>query len=221
MVNHMLHVYIYTKKSKIFASESQTIRSFFVKYNTKCNIKCTSNYETIINEILDIDIIFVYDDVWDTIYNIIELQPEELDRSNKEFYIIKSSFPIKIEKLEKNKNKLIPKDKIICLKAKNEIIRIPSKKIIYFENVGRTVYVHTVNDIFKIETHIRDLRIILEREAYIASYVSILVNLYWIKDIIAYEIILKNGEKLPLSQKKSAAFRKIYKTYLRQISNEV
>ncbi|MEG2507103.1 MAG: LytTR family DNA-binding domain-containing protein [Longicatena sp.] len=213
-----MNIYVYTTDQSILKNEFKTINDFFEKYNVKCNIKFTSDYKVISKEILKIDIVFVYEDVWENVYNIIESQTEESQRYSKEVYMIKSTFPLKTEKLEKNKNKLLPKDKIISLKANNEIIKINSTKILYFENIERTVYAHTIDGVFEIETHIHDLEKILEKDLFISSYVSILVNQYWIKNIVAYEVILKNGEKLPLSQKKSAIFRKKHKKYL-QMSN--
>lgn len=126
----MINIYLYTRNIDIFESESETIKNFFSKYNIECNINFTSDYKEITSEIRKIDIVFVYEDVWENAYTIIESQTEESDNSNKEVYIIKSDFPIDVEKLEKNKNKLIPNDKVICLKSKNEILRIKSKRIL-------------------------------------------------------------------------------------------
>lgn len=76
------------------------------------------------------------------------------------------------------------------------------------------MYVHTIDGIFEIVQHIHELENEMPKESYESCYVSLLVNFYWIKDIVGYEIILKNGEKIPLSQKKSALFRKRYKQFM-------
>lgn len=209
----VVNICLYTENKNQMESESEIIKSFFTKYKTKCSIRYTLDYRDIIDNIRKIDIIFIYEDVWENAYKIIESLSDDTDH-NREVYIVRSQYPTDIEKLESNKNKLLPKDKVIHLKAKNEIIRISSKRILYFENIKRTVYVHTIDGVFEITSHIRELEKDLEKDYYISCYVSILVNFYWIKDITGYEITLKNGIHLPLSQKKSASFRKKYKEYL-------
>lgn len=210
----MRNIYIYSDNTEIEKNEKQTIRQFFEKYKVKYKITFTMNYKDIIQNILEIDIIFIYDDVWDDAYKILESQANKNEENSKEVYIVKSEFPIDVQKLEINKQKLLPKDNIIVLKTKNEIIRIQSKHILYFENVDRKVFVHTLDGIFELAIHIKELQKNLKHDSFLSAYVSVLVNPYWVKKIIGYEIILKNGETLPLSQKKSSAFRKKFKDYL-------
>lgn len=214
----MLNIYIYTNNKIIYKNEYKTINDFFIKYNTKCKIEFTSEYAELARNILDIDIIFIYDDVWEDAYRIIELQAKEIDKSNKEIYLIKTTSPLNTEKLEKNKNKLLPQDTVISLNTKSGKIKMKSKDIIYFENMQRIVVAHTIHGTLEITSHIRELEKTLETESFISSYISILVNLYWIKTISGYDIHLKNNEIIPLSQKKSSSFRKKHKQYLKMSS---
>lgn len=212
--SHMINIYIYSNQPKIEKMEKKTIIQFFEKYKVKAKIVFTTDYNVILDNLLEIDIIFFYDDVWSDMYKIIELLTEKKEENGKEVYIVKTRFPINAQKLESNKQKLLPKDTIIILKTKKGVIRIRSKRILYFENIDRKVFAHTMEGAFEIINHMQELQQDLKDESFLLAYVSILVNPYWIKQITGYEIILKNKETLPLSQKKAAAFRKEYKKYI-------
>jgi DNA-binding LytR/AlgR family response regulator len=47
-----------------------------------------------------------------------------------------------------------------------------------------------------------------------SPYVSYMVNLEWVERITARDVILKNRDTLPLSQKKAAQFKNTYREYM-------
>lgn len=210
----MRNIYLYTKKNDGISKDIATIKDFFDRYKVTYSIHQINDYEEFPENLNHVDIIFIYDDVWQDVSKLIESQSNSNDYE-EELYIIKCDNPLSFGKLELNKNKLLPKkDQIITLKAKNEIIRIYSHKILYFENINRKVQAHTVNGIIEISTHIRELESELNKYGFLSSYISILVNPYWISNIKGCDIVLKNGEVIPLSQKKAARFRAKYKEFI-------
>lgn len=210
----MRNIYLYTKANHGISNDIAIIKDFFDKYKVRYCIHQINDYEDFPEKLNHVDIIFLYDDVWQDVSKLIESQSNS-DDYEEELYIIKCNNPLSIEKLELNKNKLLPKkEQVITLKAKNEIIRVYSQKILYFENINRKVYAHTVNGIIEISTHIRELETELNKYGFLSSYISFLVNPYWISNIKGCDIILKNGEVIPLSQKKASHFRAKYKKFI-------
>lgn len=79
-----------------------------------------------------------------------------------------------------------------------EKVSVPLQKIKYITTVKRQVEVHTELDTFMAKGTVREYAKILEEKNFISTHVSYLVNLWW---IYKNELVLKNGEKLPVSRK--------------------
>ena len=83
--------------------------------------------------------------------------------------------------------------------------------ILYFENRDRKVYVKTPAGFYKSSLSLQAAAKLTAGDAFASPYVSFLVNLRWVEAVKGRDVTLKNGETLPLSQKKAAAFRRRYR----------
>lgn len=79
--------------------------------------------------------------------------------------------------------------------------------IIYFEYVNRKIRICTVKGNYYIIDQMKNLIQRMSGYTFESCYQSYLVNLKYVKKIKGYELFLKNGEMIPVSQKKSAEFR--------------
>lgn len=97
---------------------------------------------------------------------------------------------------------------------KNGEIELAANEILYFEYADRFVYIKTEHDYIKTTLKLRDVPAILAGCAFASPYVSFIVNLIHVETITGNSVLMKNGQKIPLSQKKAAEFRKEHKRYL-------
>lgn len=90
---------------------------------------------------------------------------------------------------------------------------IPWHEILYCEYKERRIYIHTKEDIYQLKDGIRAFAEKVKSECLRMPHQSFLVNMQHICNIQKYEITLDNGELIPLSQKRSATFRKDYREF--------
>ena len=89
----------------------------------------------------------------------------------------------------------------------------PVDNIAYFESKSRKVYVKTHDDYCLTSLCLKQATELTAAFEFMPPYVGYLVNLSWVEQIGARDIILKNKEVLPLSQKRASAFRKAYREF--------
>lgn len=89
-------------------------------------------------------------------------------------------------------------------------------KIRYFEYQNRQICIVTTDGTFHIHDKIGNVCEKMSEMGFASPHKSFVVNLAHIKGISGYELILSDGIRLPLSQKKSAQFRQIFTKFLAQ-----
>lgn len=102
----------------------------------------------------------------------------------------------------------------VCFQTENGLLDICVPDIYYFEYQNRRLRMVTASG----ETWIQDsIHHMAERMAaydFLMPHKSFIVNLYHIKNLKGYDIFMTDGSTIPLSQKKSADFRKQLAAYL-------
>lgn len=79
--------------------------------------------------------------------------------------------------------------------------------IYYFEYVNRRIKIRTVNGDFYFIDQMKNLITKMSDYPFESCHQSYLINLKYVKKLKGYDLFLKNGETIPVSQKKSAEFR--------------
>ena len=80
-------------------------------------------------------------------------------------------------------------------------------EILYFEYVNRKIRIVTSNGDFYFVGQMKKLINKMSEYKFESCHQSYLINLKYVKKIKGYELYLKNGEMIPVSQKKSFEFR--------------
>lgn len=88
--------------------------------------------------------------------------------------------------------------------------------IYYFEYVNRKIKMRTVNGNFYFIDNMKNLIIKMSEYSFESCHQSYLVNLNYVKKLKGYKLFLKNGETVPVSQKKSSEFRKQMTKYIQK-----
>lgn len=96
------------------------------------------------------------------------------------------------------------------------------QSILYFEYIDRKIQIYQENQVCFAYTTIKKLSIDLKEFSFSSPHQAYLVNLKFVSNIYQNEILLLNGEIIPLSQKKSVSFRLdltnyISKNYIRSM----
>ncbi len=94
------------------------------------------------------------------------------------------------------------------------LLRIPSEEIRYLEYLDRRVILHSTKGVHSMKCKITELARTLAPYDFIMPHKSFIVNLYAVKNIRGYDILLTDQSRIPLSQKKSLEFRKALNYYL-------
>jgi DNA-binding LytR/AlgR family response regulator len=87
------------------------------------------------------------------------------------------------------------------------IKEIDVEDIYYFEYVNRRIQIRTKEGDFCFIEQMKNLIDRMSDFTFGSCHQSYLINMKYVKRIKGYDLYLKNGEKLPVSQKKSAEFR--------------
>ena len=89
------------------------------------------------------------------------------------------------------------------------------EQILYIETSRRNVLIHTEKEVTEIFLTITEMKKKLgNNPSIVQPHISFLVNLAWASRVEGYDIVLKNGERVPLSQKRSSDFRDTLHQYL-------
>ena len=98
--------------------------------------------------------------------------------------------------------------------AREGILRTTPSRILCFEYQSRQVLMYTAEQVWHLKRRITEVAGEMERYGFAVPHKSFVVNLYAVQSIHGYEITLTDGMVIPLSQKKSALFRRALNEYL-------
>jgi hypothetical protein len=141
-------------------------------------------------------------------------EADDSDDRESTLEIILADPPCPADFCQKNRERFLPPASL-WLPAKDIPREFIPERILYIETKNRNVLVHTEKETVEILMTITAMSEKLKDNPLFARpHVSFLVNLAWIKQVEGYNIVLKNGEIIPLSQKRSAVFRDIFHKYL-------
>lgn len=114
-------------------------------------------------------------------------------------------------KLYKNDDK---QEEYICLKSKDGIVQIKVGEIIYFEYVSRKVKMVLEDKSLLLMCSLNEIIGLLSPYGFAVPHRAFVINLRKIVSVKKYDIIMNNGDILPLAQKKAAGFKKLFEIYL-------
>ena len=133
-------------------------------------------------------------------------------------YLLK---PVKQEKIWKQiedallwQEEEAPEVKQVEFTAVEGLVRLPVDMIYYFEYQNRRIYMKAKDTTYEMRGRISDLAGRMEEYGFSVPHKSFVVNLYHVKNIKGYEILMMNGEWIPLSQKQAVQFKEKLSLYL-------
>ncbi|NSI06513.1 LytTR family transcriptional regulator [[Ruminococcus] gnavus] len=98
-------------------------------------------------------------------------------------------------------------EKYLCIKTECNYVMIKYNELMYIDTLGRTVGVHTINQVYRVRHTMRELETMLQTEArFVRSHAAYIVNIQYIASMNSSEILLRNGETVLLSKYKKKYF---------------
>lgn len=131
-------------------------------------------------------------------------------------YLLK---PVKEEQLYQQLNEAFeymkqPEEEMLEFITEEGLVRIEVHDILFFEYQERKVLMRTKDRTYSMRRKITELAGELKEKGFAMPHKSFIVNLYAVRQIKGYDLILINDARIPLSQKKSNEFRKALNCYL-------
>ena len=133
-------------------------------------------------------------------------------------YLLK---PVKQEKIWKQiedallwQEEEAPEVKQVEFTAVEGLVRLPVDMIYYFEYQNRRIYMKAKDTTYEMRGRISDIAGRMEEYGFSVPHKSFVVNLYHVKNIKGSEILMMNGEWIPLSQKQAVQFKEKLSLYL-------
>lgn len=105
-------------------------------------------------------------------------------------------------------------EKSIRLKVTGGTIQLKLGQIYYFEYFNRKVHMVSESQKTYVNYTLSELFSLLQNMDFAMPHRAYIINLKKIKFINKYDIVLENGDSVPLAQKKAAAFKKQFEIYL-------
>lgn len=102
----------------------------------------------------------------------------------------------------------------VCFRGEAGIIQFKIRDIFYFEYVERKVKVVTSDREFLLCHTMSEIKARMDENEFTAPHRAFLISLGKVVSIKGYDIVMENGDYIPLAQKKAAAFKKNFSQYL-------
>ena len=100
------------------------------------------------------------------------------------------------------------------------IRRVCPSEILCFEYQSRQVLLRTAGQCWHLKSKLADVAKSMAAHDFVMPHKSFVVNLYAVQSIHGYDILLSDGSRVPLSQKKSVEFRRSLNRYLAREGEE-
>jgi len=100
-------------------------------------------------------------------------------------------------------------------------IKVLLKDITYIEVFGHNCLIHTIPKTIKSRRSLDDIEQELDKNSFLRTHRSFIVNMRYIEDIAGDTILLDTGVTVPISRKNKQAVKQIYEDYVFALTRKV
>lgn len=127
--------------------------------------------------------------------------------------------PVEYEKFSKDMDevaaRLSVENPVFLFKGKGEYVRIKYNDIIYCSKDAKKIVIHTDSDDYETYSSMREIETQLKPYGFSSPHKSYCVNMNRIEHLKPNEIILSNGESIPVSKSRKQEFKKEFLDFAR------
>jgi len=102
----------------------------------------------------------------------------------------------------------------LYFKGVRELVKVPVNQICYFEFESRKIKMVLDKDIIWLNGTIKGIADSMKQYDFVVPHKAFVVNMRKIKELKRYDIVMSNGDVVPIAQKRAAAFRESFEVYL-------
>jgi len=196
--------------------------AYCAKNGLDANVLLFENWRDVLPKVAEFKMICIQNSCWDEAFPIVEkaILLSGLGESKKAIILNNYTYPLADSTLGQMHRYLITYLANLEIPINDGIRQIPPTEILCFENINRKVYIHTRNGSFETSLSMKTVRKMTEGLDFCSPHISFVINLAQVESVKGYEVKLKAGYKIPVSQKRSSTFRKKYKQYLNNINGQ-
>lgn len=100
---------------------------------------------------------------------------------------------------------------------KGRIIKLPIDDIYYFCSEGRKTYIHAKNGVYQIGITVKMIEEKLQEQPFIRTHNAYLVHLKHLECIGRQEAVIRNGDRIPVSERREHQAKQETRIYLKQM----
>lgn len=105
-------------------------------------------------------------------------------------------------------------EKKYMFKTEQGIISLKTDDIYYFEYMSRKVSIVSTKGIYVARYSLKKITEKVSTEDFCSPHKSFIVNMLYVKQIKGFDILMENGDIIPLAQKRAVIFKRSFNNYL-------
>ena len=107
------------------------------------------------------------------------------------------------------------------LETKTGIVTIDIEDIYYFEYSSRQAIIHTTRENYSASYSLKELYEKFNKYNFESPHKSFIVNMLYVKRIKGFDILLENGDIVPLAQKRAVVFKNRFNDFLQSTFDRI
>ena len=145
------------------------------------------------------------------VFDSIKFKPFRYIRKDDLDFELQEVVPALLNEISQQNNRLI-------IKTSKGVVSVDSRDILYFESKGHYLQVHLKDEIISYKGKINDREQELSHLGFIRIHLGYLVNALYIFKVGLCDIVMENGDVLPMSKYRSAEVKETFQKIIRNTS---
>ncbi len=226
-----MNLFFYGDKQKFIEMEKQ-IKIFEEKNKEKFNITYYDKLNIFLTDISNenINIIFLlHSEKFEDIINL-TINIKKINKNHKVIFCSKTDkyalkgykmelfyyilFPVEYSEIDFVFKKFLNKKETIIVKSNWQKISISINEIHFAEKQGHNVIIHTSNEIISTRTTFKEFaENFKDKKNFVNCIRGTIVNLNWVLKIVSQNLLMKNGQKIPIRRKDRTKIKDLFFKY--------
>ena len=206
-----------TSKTALIRVENDFIQ-FSQEIGIELHTEIYTNFSCLNQDLRKFDIVVIEEDTFYSkladITSLIESKKHRYDDPEVSIIIQITRFPMRLREFVEMVSKLPKRDDTLNIPIAKGFKTEYVNNVIFFENKDRRIHIKTVNGLYQTDMSMKETLELMRPYPFASPYVSFLVNLDWVEQIKGRDVVLKSGGIVPLSQKKAAIFRQVFRVHM-------
>jgi len=212
-----IKIAIYGSCADVLKQAKKEFASISQKEKLDLGITLYVGFDGFVRDLRSFDIALIHEsDFYSELPKVMTMFQNESFQANINSTVVVSMFtlPVKLKDFMQIVEKMPTQERVLDIPIPKGYKTESVRNIIYFENTNRRIYIKTAFESYLTSLTMKEVHEITSAHSFASPYVSYVVNMDWVEKISGRDVILKNQEIIPLSQKKAAVFKQAYRNFM-------